>query len=392
MELVVISHKECWVSPNSASGYATDGGFPFQIRALSELFDSTVLVLPCYSSVNQGGEIPLRGHNLSIISLTPPFGRGILRKLFLPFWFVRNSSILIREIIRADAAHTPIPGDIGTIGMLLALIFCKPLFVRHCGNWFVQKTIAEHFWRWFMEHFAGGKNVMLATGGAPKPPSQRNPAIRWIFATSLTEQELRRSARSATRVLKEYVRLIIVCRQERDKGTGVVIESLPVILEDFPKVSLDVVGDGETLEEFKKLAVTLRVSDRVSFYGKVDHVKVLQLLKQADLFCYPTTASEGFPKVVLEALACGLPVVTTRVSVLPQLIRTGCGLLIKEVTPQAVAQAVKKILSDREVYRAMSSQATETARQHSLERWHDEIGQILEAAWGLLRKERDGYS
>lgn len=387
MKLVVISHKVCWVSPDSASGYATDGGFPFQMRALSELFDSTVLVQPYIFPTNRSGEIPLTGHNLSIIPLSHPLGRGILRKLLLPLWFAGNGLTLIREILQADAVHTPIPGDIGTIGMLLSFLLGKPLFVRHHGNWFVQRTIAEHSWKWFMERTAGGKNVMLATGGAPQIPSLCNPAIRWIFATSLTKEELKGSAPSAARVLKEQARLIIVCRQERLKGTGVLIRSLPIILEDFPRVSLDVVGDGEAFEEFKKLTLTLGISDRVTFYGRVDHDRVIQLLRQADLFCYPTTDSEGFPKSVLEALACGLPVVTTQVSVIPQLIGTGCGLLIEEVTPQAVARAVKKILSDQEAYRVMSSRAIETARRYSLEQWQNEIGQILEKAWGCLRKE-----
>jgi glycosyltransferase involved in cell wall biosynthesis len=109
---------------------------------------------------------------------------------------------------------------------------------------------------------------------------------------------------------------------------------------------------------------------------------VIELLQQADLFCYPTRASEGFPKVVLEALACGLPVVTTPVSVLPQLIATGCGLIIEEAKPQAVADAVLQAVSDPVRYRAMSAQAVRTAQSYSLESWRDTIGDLLRKAWG----------
>jgi glycosyltransferase involved in cell wall biosynthesis len=103
------------------------------------------------------------------------------------------------------------------------------------------------------------------------------------------------------------------------------------------------------------------------------------------VFCFPTASSEGFPKVVLEALACGLPVVTTRVSALPELIGTGCGVLLDEVTPAAVAEGVRLCLSDGERYRAMSGAAVRTAREYSLERWRDSIGELLRAAWGPLR-------
>jgi glycosyltransferase involved in cell wall biosynthesis len=181
--------------------------------------------------------------------------------------------------------------------------------------------------------------------------------------------------------------LIIVCRQEREKGTAVVIESLPLIIKDFPRLTLDVVGDGRALDEFRKTASELGVLDRIVFHGKVDHPTVLQLLRQAHIFCYPTRASEGFPKVVLEALACGLPVITTRVSVLPQLVGNGSGILIEERTPAAVADAVTGLLARPNHYQAMSKKAVETARQYSLERWRDTIGALLQRAWGAIRTD-----
>ena len=105
MELVVFSHKHCWPSPTSRSGYATSGGFPFQMRALSELFDRTRLVVPVSSAKDRSGEIPLEGHNLSVVSLTLPTGKGLWRKLGLFPWLVRNSITIVREIVGADAVQ-----------------------------------------------------------------------------------------------------------------------------------------------------------------------------------------------------------------------------------------------------------------------------------------------
>jgi glycosyltransferase involved in cell wall biosynthesis len=388
VRLLVISHKPCWSSVASPTGYATDGGFPFQMRALSELFDSTTLVVPCAGPVGRAGEIPLEGHNLSVAPLSTPVGQGLARKVGLCFWFLRNSPIIFRELLRADAVHVPIPGDIGTIGMLLAFGLRKPLFVRHCGNWLQPTTGAEHFWKWFMEKFAGGKQVMLATGGSQDPPSRRNAAIRWIFSTTLSENELQLCQSARELRSPHRAKLIIVCRQEREKGTGVVIQSLPLILDRFPSASLDVVGNGESLVEFQNLAESLGIAERVFFHGNVGHAKVIELLKQADLFCYPTRASEGFPKVVLESLACGLPVIATRVSVLPEIIGSGGGELLDEATPAAVAKSILEILSNDDRYTAMSARAIETARHYSLERWRDTIGDHLRAAWGELTNEK----
>lgn len=385
MRLTVFSHKRCWSSSHSPSGYATDGGFPFQMRTLSELFDETRLVVPCDSLGSHEGEIPLTGHHLSVVPLTPPRGQGLRRKAGLLCWLLRNGTVLIREVFRAEAVHTPIPGDIGTLAMLPAWIFHKPLFVRYCGNWFVQKTLAQRFWKCFMERFAGGKNIMLATGGGDNFPSLYNPAVRWIFASSLTEKELDECAAPGRKTSGTSPRLIIACRQEEAKGTSVVIESLPLILKDFPEATLDVVGEGNKLLAFKRQVETLGLQRHVVFHGRVTHEEVLERLHKADLFCYPTASAEGFPKVVLEALACGLPVITTRVSVLPQLMSNGCGVLLEERTPEALAEATYSCLSDEGRYRTMSTRAIRTAHQYSLEKWRDTIGAILEEAWGPLR-------
>jgi glycosyltransferase involved in cell wall biosynthesis len=220
--------------------------------------------------------------------------------------------------------------------------------------------------------------MMLVTGGALEPPSERNPNLQWIFSTSLSEEEMRAIRKPPRKISSGSLRLVIACRQEREKGVGAAIESLSLLRQEFPGITLDVLGDGKALPEFKRLAKHLGLDERIRFHGNVHHDEVIRQLQAADLFCYPTSASEGFPKVVLEALACGLPVITTQVSVLPHLLRNGCGLVMKEATPKALAQAVRHCLKDVEGYRRMSLLATETARQYSLERWRDTIGALMQ--------------
>jgi glycosyltransferase involved in cell wall biosynthesis len=260
----------------------------------------------------------------------------------------------------------------------------KPLLIRHCGNWSAPRTIAEYFWRWLLERTAGDQVVVFATGGAVNPPSLRNPKIRWIFSTSLRESELRLCASPRASFAAAGPRLIIACRQEREKGTGAVIESLSLLEHEHPNISLDVVGDGGALAEFRKIADKLKVTHRVRFHGKVDHTRVMTLLANADLFCFPTRSSEGFPKGVLEALASGVPVVSTRVSVLPDLVG-GAGMLLDNVSALEVARGIRWCLADTARYAALSSGALRTAQQYSLERWGETISSFLIAGWGPLR-------
>jgi glycosyltransferase involved in cell wall biosynthesis len=380
---VVVSHKPCWPSPDSPTGFATDGGFPMQMRALAELFDETRVLVPCAPATNRNGEIALGGHRLRIVPLSAPTGTGMRRKLAMIAWAVRNGIVILREVNAAGAVHVPIPGDVGTIGMLLAFVLRKPLCVRHCGNWQRRATPAETFWRWFMEHAGGRHNLMLATGGTDEPPSPWHPHIRWIFSTSLTEREL---AACALERDNPAPRLILVGRQERGKGTEILLDAARELSGELPDLTVDVVGDGSALNEFRARAASLGLRDRVRFHGKVDRTRVIELLQGAGLFCFPT-ASEGFPKVVLEAMACGLPVITTRVSVLPFLIGADCGVILEERGAPALAEAVRRCLRNGDAYRRMSRAAIARARQYSLERWRDTIGEWMRAAWGPLRSE-----
>jgi glycosyltransferase involved in cell wall biosynthesis len=117
----------------------------------------------------------------------------------------------------------------------------------------------------------------------------------------------------------------------------------------------------------------------------VGREKVIELMRRADLFCFPTVSSEGFPKAVIEAMACGLPVITTKISSLPQLIGNRCGVLLDEPTPSIIANAVRQCWINKEKYQSMSEQAKSTARRYSLESWRDLIGRELSSAWGQLR-------
>lgn len=382
MRLAVISHKICWKSHESPTGYATDGGFPLQIEAISGLFTSTEIVVPCHEKGEMEGLSDLKGRRMSVRPLSIPAGTGLSRKIDMIRWTILNGPSIWRAVRKADAVHAPIPGDVGTIGMVIALLLRKPLFVRHCGNWLAPRTTAEKIWKWSMERLAGGRNVMMATGGSQESPSAKNPAVSWIFSTSLSNRQL---ADATPRALPKELgpRLLIACRQEAKKGTDVVLLALKEISSEFRGATLDVVGGGSMLERYRKLAESYGVAERVVFHGRVEQSKVVELMKDAHLFCFPTTASEGFPKVVLEAMASGLPVITTNVSVLPNLVGRGCGVILEEPKPESLSTAVRDIIRKPDVYHSMSQKAIETAREYSLERWRDAIGHTLKESWEI---------
>jgi hypothetical protein len=388
MKLVVVSHKPCVVSSTSSTGYATDGGFPVQMKALSELFSSTRVLVPCRAEVSEG-TAPIEGRGLEVIPLEFMPGVGAERRLRFPQWLIRNAPRIAREIAQADVVHAMIPGDVGTLGFTLAMLQGKRLFVRHCGNWLVTRTFAEHAWRWAMESFASERRLMFATGGAAQPPSA-NPHVRWIFSTSLGLAEMLSQGRLEV-ALRTRLRLLIACRQEAGKGTANLIEALPLLKREGLTFYLDVVGDGSQLPLLRARVEALGLQSAVTFHGQLPRVDVLSMMRQAHLFCLPTQ-SEGFPKVVLEAMACGVPVITTSVSVLPHLLKDGGGILLRDASPGEIARGVLTATESDEAWQTLSNEAVTTAQHYSIESWKAHLSTQLTAHWGPLLHRGSAFS
>ena len=387
MKLVVISHKECWADPTSSSKYSTIGGFPFQMQAISELFDQTTLLLPVFKSPLPSGTRPLAGRNLSVIPLSSPRGANLRRKVSLLLWLPHNLPKIWKKISETDAVHALVPGDIGTIGIFVAVALRKPLFVRHCGTWNEPVTTADHFLIWLLERIAGGCNVVMATGGGDNPPCKKNPNIDWIFSTTLSENEISSILVRQPWQRGKPLRLVTVGRATFGKNISSIIQAIPLLKKCYSWVLLDIVGDGPYLNDLKKLAEKLDVTKIIRFHGNIPHEQVIKILAESHLFVFPTRVKEGFPKAVLEALVCGLPVIGTGVSVIPHLIGNRNGIVLYKTDPETVAKGILEFIADDQRFAEASFTARQTGKEYTLERWQQVIGERLQASWGPLRKE-----
>jgi len=114
------------------------------------------------------------------------------------------------------------------------------------------------------------------------------------------------------------------------------------------RVVLRIVGGGPQRAELEALALALGVQRRVTFVGAVPHANVPDELRRLDVFVAASRLdSESFGVAVVEASACGLPVVVTRVGGLPEVVRDGeTGLIVEREDPTALAAALRRLLAD----------------------------------------------
>jgi glycosyltransferase involved in cell wall biosynthesis len=135
--------------------------------------------------------------------------------------------------------------------------------------------------------------------------------------------------------------VLAVSRLTRQKGIDVAVEALSSLPDD---VVLVVLGEGPEREVLEKLARERAVESRVILPGRVPDVTAW--LRRASVYVQPARW-EGFGLAVLEAMVCGLPVVATNVSSLPELVADGeTGLLVPPDDPAALARAIERALAD----------------------------------------------
>ena len=127
---------------------------------------------------------------------------------------------------------------------------------------------------------------------------------------------------------------------ERAKGFDEIIELMPRLGELEPEIAYIAVGDGDDRPRLQAKAQKLGVTDRVLFVGRVSEAEKQDYYRLADAYVMPSVW-EGFGFVVLEALACGLPVVASSADGTQEAVRNGeLGSVVDPKDPAALLAAI----------------------------------------------------
>jgi len=150
-------------------------------------------------------------------------------------------------------------------------------------------------------------------------------------------------------------RLLTVARLTGKKGVDTVLDALALLQERGMEWQYTLIGDGDERDRIMTRIVDLGLAERVRWLGVRPHDDVIREFARADLFVLGCRVAEsgdrdGIPNVLVESLAMGLPAVGTTVSGLPEiLVPEQTGLVVPPDDPGAMARAVERLLTDREL-------------------------------------------
>lgn len=173
--------------------------------------------------------------------------------------------------------------------------------------------------------------------------------------------------------LRPPLQVLTVCRLIRRKRICLSIHAIKVALEAGLDVHFNIAGEGNLLNSLRQHASAMGLADRVHFLGRIEPNQMADVYRKNHLFLM-TSAHEGMSNAMLEAMACGLPIVTTFCEGVEELVHDN-GVVVQSSEPQEAGRAIAAILNDEARWKAMASAARARALTF---RWSAVADQYME--------------
>lgn len=398
MTLGILYHMPFWKAADG-SLWESEGSFARYVDSLAPYFDEVVLSVPVFDRPQAAGS-RVRASNVRLAPL--PYFPG--PRQFYPM-LPRVYKRLRSWVAECDVVHLRVPTPAAIFAFRAARAMRKPIFLLVVGDY---EALLPHL------PYRGIKKALFRSY-----VSFEERALRHMTSRALTfangaglrrkhEHDGGRVVETRTTTLSEHdvntrpdvaesgrVRALTVSRIDPRKGLRTLPAAVAQLAAEGIDVSLDIIGPtigligDDERDAIRNDAAKLGVSDRVKLPGPVPLDRLMSLYRDYDIFILPTQPGEGIPRVLLEAMANGLPIVTTAVSGITSLITDGVnGLVIADATADAVADAVRRLVRDGELRRRLIRGGYVTARNHTLERQAAEMMQVVAGELGMPIAER----
>jgi len=297
-----------------------------------------------------GREWQGRGHDVRIVTVTPLDGETELEELDV----LRSPSRMewMRKMKWADVFFQ---NGVSLRSLLYPILTGCPIVFRHpsvIGS--IRRDIRSE-----LKRMATTLGVNVTSSQAVEEPvlgpTVRIPnTVRSIFY----EQEMGEDWR-------DREGLLFVGRLVSMKGADVAIEATRLLTERGINMTLTICGDGPERPNLEKQAKESGIRERVSFYGWAEPEELACLYSKKKAFLFPTR-DEGFGIVALEAIACGCPVVGSKVGGVPDAVGD-CGILVPPGDATAHADAAEKVLKQK-VWAELRSAMPDHKERHRIDR------------------------
>lgn len=397
MTLGILYHMPFWQTADGGL-WEAEGSFARYVDSLAPYFDEVVLSVPVFDAP-PGSGTRVTAANVRLAPL--PYFPG--PRQFYPMLLAVRAR-LRAWVQQCDVVHLRVPTPAGYFAHRIAERLRRPVFLLVVGDYRALRPHLPYrgvkkllfgayvaFEEWALERMV--RSALTFTNGAALRAKHERQGTR-VYETRTSTLRLGDVATRTDTCRGTPIRLFTVSRIDPRKGLRVLPDVVARLAASGIDAVLDLVGPpigqvGETERQAVcDRAAALGVASRVRLLGAVPLEDLMPLYRQYDIFVLPTGPGEGIPRVLLEAMAAGLPVVTTPVAGITSLVADGDnGLLVAEATAERIGDAIAALIASPALRQRLIQRGYETARAHTVERQAAEMMRVAARELRLSLKQ-----
>jgi len=377
MKLLATTVVPHWVIDGRIASFAF---FVRDLRIFADFFDEVHICAPM-SEEPPADDVVAYAGEYALTNCPIVRGPDICSRLRRLRGMPGNIFRIMRAMRDCDAIHIRGPENMGIFGAIALLFTKKPRCAKFANQWetWPGEPLANKLQRWLFSRTGFGGPV---TVNALWDGNRGN--VHSVFNSSITKQEVRETAElAASKRLASPARFLFVGRLSKMKGLDVLLKAL-ARMDLSPRPTLSIVGDGRLRQEIELLASELHLDSRVVFHGWLPPAELRKHYEQSHVLVLPSLYGEGWPKVINEAMLCGLPCISTSTSSIPKILGDNeRGLLVEPGDVHGLAEAMTRLATEGELYTRLSRAGRKWIENKTREDLMIQIKTILEESWGV---------
>lgn len=353
------------------------GPYVREIDIWCDLFPEVVIAGPGRRGEPDSDGLAFSRSNLSLSPIPESGGETLaakLRQLIILPWVVAK---LCFAMWRADAIHVRCPGNLGLLGTILSPIFSKRLIAKYAGQWngfpnerwsvrLQRRLLKSRWWR----------GIVTVYGEWPDQPDHVIP----FFTSVMTPEQIESAKRIAAMRRNEPVSIVFVGRLSREKNVDVLLQSVAALKQRGIEATCTIVGHGAEQENLQRLSADLEVNHLVHFAGGVDFDQVFDFYSRATVLVL-ASETEGWPKVIAEAMACGLVCVGSDRGLVPWMLSENRGFVVTPRDVDGLTDTLQQVFESPQMAQDVSEQAAMFGQQYSLESLKQALADLMSTRW-----------
>ncbi len=307
---------------------------------------------------------------IKIPSLNLTNKKEIFRSVFnLPIVFVR----VFGAISKADHVHLRCPGNIGLVGCIAQMFFpSKRKTAKYAGNWDKKskQPWSYNLQKWILNNTFLTRNMQVMVYGN-WPDSSKNVSP---FFTASYPESLKLDL--PPRTFGSQINLIFVGALDSGKRPMLSVKVTEKLVKLGYDVMLHIFGNGKMKDELVGYVNANNLGDAVILHGNQPAETVIKQFQLSHFLIF-LSRSEGWPKVVAEAMWWGALPITTAVSCVPEMVGYESRGSIVEPNLDSVVEKIKYYMENPDVYNKKVNEAMQWSRQFTIEKFEQAITQLL---------------